>query len=276
MSIRQMSLVWRLPAAVTPTTRLVLLKLADHADSDGICWPGTKHIARDTGLSDRTVRRTMRTCERMGLVESEARPGMATRYRLKLAEWLAEYDAQGADTVSAPTPDTVSPPGGDRQTAPTPDTGSAEGGHTRPQGRTPAPVSTSITIKNPKENPGGRPPPAESLSRFLDWLREKRGVTLSPKQAAHLLPAFVSGATHEVACRATPAGWNGDAPWNLCTSITSAQLRTDNRARDAEATADRARQADAAEPMTDADWNAERERMKAESPELLKQGRGQQ
>ena len=99
---------------------------------------------------------------------------------------------------------------------------------------------------------------------------------MSPKQAAHLLPAFVARATLEVACRATPAGWNGDAPWNLCTSITSAQLRADNRARDAEATAERTRQAESADPMTDADWNAERERMKAESPELLKQGRGQQ
>jgi DNA-binding transcriptional MocR family regulator len=54
-------------------TLLVLLRIADHADHDGVCWPGTDHIARYTGLSERRVADNLKRLEVMGLLERERR-----------------------------------------------------------------------------------------------------------------------------------------------------------------------------------------------------------
>jgi hypothetical protein len=42
--------------------------LAAHANRAGECWPAQSVIAELTGLSDRSVRRAVRTLERVGLV----------------------------------------------------------------------------------------------------------------------------------------------------------------------------------------------------------------
>ena len=35
-----------------PSAKLVLVKLADSANDDGVCWPSHRKLARDCGLSD--------------------------------------------------------------------------------------------------------------------------------------------------------------------------------------------------------------------------------
>lgn len=97
MSILHMSLVMdHLDAA--PAVKLVALILADHADSDGICWPSYRRIAERSCLSERTVRRYVGELVRAGVVrklktggltsEGGARVWTTNHYRIE-AEALA-------------------------------------------------------------------------------------------------------------------------------------------------------------------------------------------
>ncbi len=65
--------VWdrQLPA----TRKIVLLALADHADQNGICWPGQERLAEVTGLGIRTVRETLKDLESSGLIETNPKHG---------------------------------------------------------------------------------------------------------------------------------------------------------------------------------------------------------
>ena len=57
----------------SPVTKLLLVALADNADEDGVCWPGVKHLMIKTGLSERTVRRSLRLLEAERLMITESR-----------------------------------------------------------------------------------------------------------------------------------------------------------------------------------------------------------
>jgi hypothetical protein len=62
-----MSWVWDLP--VTPTEKLVLLALADHAQDDGGgAYPSVATLSRKTGLSDRMVRYVLSRKSKQGLL----------------------------------------------------------------------------------------------------------------------------------------------------------------------------------------------------------------
>lgn len=65
--------------------RAVLLVIAAHADPDGSnAYPSTARLAEETGLSQRTVRRALRTLEGLGelVVEEPGRGHTANRYRV--------------------------------------------------------------------------------------------------------------------------------------------------------------------------------------------------
>lgn len=63
---------------------LVLLKLMDHADVDGIAWPSQITIKDDLGMGRATVQRALARLLEVGvIVEHEpGRPGRTTRYRI--------------------------------------------------------------------------------------------------------------------------------------------------------------------------------------------------
>ena len=44
--------------------KAVYIYLRDRADASGVCWPGIKTIARELGLSPRTVQRALADLER--------------------------------------------------------------------------------------------------------------------------------------------------------------------------------------------------------------------
>lgn len=77
---------WAFEQELKPTEKLVLIKLADCANDDGICWPSQTTIARHTSLTRETVNRSIRRLIDMGLVESHQthQEGKITgcRYRL--------------------------------------------------------------------------------------------------------------------------------------------------------------------------------------------------
>ena len=52
----------------SPISKLVLLRLADHANADNEAWPSIASIARDTCLSERAVRCHLRKLEEAGII----------------------------------------------------------------------------------------------------------------------------------------------------------------------------------------------------------------
>lgn len=58
---------------VSPSRKLVLLKLSDMANEKGVCWPSIANIARDCRLSARSVQRVLRELEANGLIRVFAR-----------------------------------------------------------------------------------------------------------------------------------------------------------------------------------------------------------
>ncbi len=57
----------------SPLAKLVLLKLADHANDEGECWPSQGRIARDCGLPRETVNRQVKALSTAGLIRVENR-----------------------------------------------------------------------------------------------------------------------------------------------------------------------------------------------------------
>jgi DNA-binding transcriptional ArsR family regulator len=60
------------PAAL----KLVAIVLADHADSDGLCWPSYRRIAERANMSERSVRRHVHTLMQLGVI-TKVRSGTA-------------------------------------------------------------------------------------------------------------------------------------------------------------------------------------------------------
>ncbi len=80
---------WRLAIAahqgISPHTRLVLYTLANYAAADGSrCFPSQKRLAKESGLSERAVRRRLREAQAHGFIEAERRDSTHTKNVYKL------------------------------------------------------------------------------------------------------------------------------------------------------------------------------------------------
>lgn len=71
--------------SVTGNDRLVLIALADHADDEGRCFPGQEHLAKRTGLGQRTIVRVVARLEEAGLIQ------LTRRYRVDGPRTSNEY-----------------------------------------------------------------------------------------------------------------------------------------------------------------------------------------
>ena len=71
MSIKVMAWAWE--QEIKPITKIVLLALADHADDDGICWPGIKSIAAKCGLHRVSIQRHIAELIDSGMLKKEFR-----------------------------------------------------------------------------------------------------------------------------------------------------------------------------------------------------------
>ena len=102
---------WAWRQQLAPTSKLVLMSLADAADDHGVCWPSIPTVARKCGICTRTVWRIMRELVVSGRLRRELRfhndgSHSSNRYTLAL---------EGDDKLSE-APDTgVSTPGTGRQ-----------------------------------------------------------------------------------------------------------------------------------------------------------------
>jgi hypothetical protein len=68
--------------------------LAMHANKDGACWPSLGTLADLTGLSRRTVIRTIRVLERASLVKVERRVGRTQTNTYRISASLAPFDPE--------------------------------------------------------------------------------------------------------------------------------------------------------------------------------------
>lgn len=71
MSVSAMAWAWQ--QDVSPTDKLVLLALADHADSQGVCWPGLMGIAQKCHLDKRSVQRHVQQLSTSGFILRQSR-----------------------------------------------------------------------------------------------------------------------------------------------------------------------------------------------------------
>lgn len=73
MSVRVISWAW--DQHTTPTEKLVLVCLADHANDSGYCFPSIPGVVEKTGLSKSSVIRSLETLETCGLISRERSKG---------------------------------------------------------------------------------------------------------------------------------------------------------------------------------------------------------
>lgn len=90
MSIQ--AIAWAFAQAIPPSAKLVLLALADHADSDGHCWPGFERLAEMTGLHRATIVRCLDKLEEHELIARVRRPNKSNTYRLSVVSRMVRPD----------------------------------------------------------------------------------------------------------------------------------------------------------------------------------------
>src|SRR5665213_4232790 len=100
MSIRVSHWAWSV--ALPPTSKLLLMALADIADDVGACWPSHPALAAKCNLSDRTVRRVLILLQTQQLVFIEPRfktNGSRTSNRYRLAIDTPQDNLAGAPAI---------------------------------------------------------------------------------------------------------------------------------------------------------------------------------
>ena len=116
MSIKVATKIWTL-RGFNPAQRLVLVKLADIADDDGVCWPSVPRLAADCELSERTVQAALTWAEKRHLLTRSMREGRSTIYRLTPADFSPPQELHPAIHDNTPAIDDTIPP---QSTTPTP------------------------------------------------------------------------------------------------------------------------------------------------------------
>lgn len=64
------------------TQKLILLKLADNANDDGVCWPGMEYLSKHCELSKSAILRNLKALEEKGFIQVKRRksPDNKTNY----------------------------------------------------------------------------------------------------------------------------------------------------------------------------------------------------
>ena len=159
--------IWR--SRLGTKEKAVLTCIADHLSADGRpCWPSLTTLEEMTSLSESTTRRTIRTLERVGALQTRTVTGQSSQYRiafglLSSVQMPTPVSVQGVSACRGCQPDGgVSLTGEGGQ----PDGG---GGSERPPKQTievdqeadHSNAGASATPPPPVENPAESQPPAE-------------------------------------------------------------------------------------------------------------------
>ena len=105
---------------ITPGGKLCYSKLRQHAGKDGRCWPRTDTLARETGVSERSVIRHTQELEKFNLVRTIRRgQGMSNEYIFLTHIWM--YQDQEPQEPAEPRVDQVEADHQEPAEAPEPD-----------------------------------------------------------------------------------------------------------------------------------------------------------
>ena len=108
MSIKVMTEVWKYSRATDPSTMLVEIALADHANEERSCFPGNKLLAAKCRMKVRAVQRQIRKLENLGEIRVEPRLGHSNLYVIR----DYEMTPVAQDTPVNLTPLSSTTPGG--------------------------------------------------------------------------------------------------------------------------------------------------------------------
>jgi len=108
---------WAWAQTLPPSSKLILMSLADAADETGLCWLRIKVVAKKSGVSERTVQRVIKDFERDNvlIVQRHYRDNgtqISNLYRLHMRA-TPDMVSPGVAARSVPT-DKMSPPRGHR------------------------------------------------------------------------------------------------------------------------------------------------------------------
>lgn len=110
MSVESISWALNLEVPMDPTTKLVLVGICNH-DGDGGSWPKLATLARYAGISERSVRRQLRTLEEMGLITTEVNAGGTAKTRADARPNLYTVHRDGGTPMSSRGGTPVTPRG---------------------------------------------------------------------------------------------------------------------------------------------------------------------
>lgn len=192
MSLKAMRWAWE-TQILSRTQKIILLSMADRANDAGECWPSIRRLCLDTNCSDRTVQRSIKAIEKLGLIVCERVSGKTTVYKLLEAP-LPPEDPRHAVT---PTPDMVTPlprhdvtPTPDMVT-PTPDTVTPDPRHSDTQNL------KENHKRNQREEGELPPPPASPPAEGKRPYGEFGNVLLTDAEHSRLVQAYGEGMTAE-------------------------------------------------------------------------------
>jgi DNA-binding transcriptional MocR family regulator len=97
------ALAWAFDQDVRNPEKSVLIALAyrDNHDEPHGCWPSIPRIAKDCGISQRTVQRSLYSLESLGLIHRRGRSHKSTFYFMPLA-WVVSESHHPGVTQSPP------------------------------------------------------------------------------------------------------------------------------------------------------------------------------
>lgn len=73
---------WAWVQEISPTSKLVLLSLADRADDNHYCFPSVNRLEKDTGLYRETIMKNIKELESQGLITVVRMIGSGNKYHL--------------------------------------------------------------------------------------------------------------------------------------------------------------------------------------------------
>lgn len=84
MSVKYSSKVWEDTSIKKHSDLVLMLAIADHANDDGIAWPGLSSLGRKTRMSRRTIQRAIDRMSKSGklVIEQEGRGRATSLYRV--------------------------------------------------------------------------------------------------------------------------------------------------------------------------------------------------
>jgi len=84
------------------TTKLVLILLANYADEKNSCYPSEKHLAKLAGVTDRTIRRSLKWLNENAYLDIIHVKGTSNRYILRVD--ASVHTTQDTDVLTPRTP----------------------------------------------------------------------------------------------------------------------------------------------------------------------------